>query len=87
MIFIMEFRKAEKRKAKLRLGITGAAGSGEGIKQAESLGYDIIIIDSLSHAWGTGRSSRTTGAGAATVTQHGAQVTPQHNKLNSPCHT
>ena len=95
------FRKAERRKAKLRLAITGPAGSGktygallvakglggktvlidtengsgdlyatefeydvgaitapyspqkylEAIHSAEQAGYDIIIIDSLSHAW------------------------------------
>ena len=95
------FRKAEKRKAKLRLAITGPAGSGKtygtlliaqglggkiamldtengsgdlyadkfdydvaviqapytvqkyitGIHEAERAGYNVIIIDSLSHAW------------------------------------
>lgn len=95
------FRKAERRKAKLRLALTGPAGSGktygalliaqglggkiamidtengsgdlyadmcdydvetltapysiqkylEAIHEAESSGYDILIIDSLSHAW------------------------------------
>lgn len=143
----MEFRKAEKRKAKLRLGITGAAGSGktygalliakglggktvlldtengsgdlyatlfdydvgaiqapytidkyiEGIKQAESLGYDIIIIDSLSHAWagegGLLEQVDNIAAGSRSGNSYTAwrQVTPQHNKLietmlNSPCH-
>lgn len=98
--FIM-FRKAERRKAKLRLAITGPAGSGktygalliaqglggriamidtengsgdlyadmcdydvqrlaapysvqkylEAIHEAEQEGYDVLIIDSLSHAW------------------------------------
>ena len=97
----MEFRKAERKKAKLRLGITGTAGSGktygallvakglggktalidtengsgdlyasqfdydvgsieapyeiqkyiQAIHDAEKAGYEIIIIDSLSHAW------------------------------------
>ncbi len=143
----MEFRKAEKRKAKLRLGITGAAGSGktygalliakglggktvlldtengsgdlyaalfdydvgtigapytidkyiEGIKQAESLGYEIIIIDSLSHAWagegGLLEQVDNIAAGSRSGNSYIAwrQVTPQHNKLietmlNSPCH-
>ena len=143
----MEFRKAEKRKAKLRLGITGAAGSGktygalliakglggktvlldtengsedlyagmfdydvgaiqapytidkyiEGIQQAESLGYDIIIIDSLSHAWagegGLLEQIDTIAAGSRSGNTYTAwrQVTPQHNKLiekmlNSTCH-
>ena len=95
------FRKAERRKAKLRLALTGPAGSGktygalliaqglggsiamidtengsgdlyadtcdydvgtltapysiqkylEAIHEAEASGYDILIIDSLSHAW------------------------------------
>lgn len=97
----MEFRKAERKKAKLRLGITGPAGSGktygallvakglggrialidtengsgdlyasqfdydvgsiqapyevqkylQAISAAENAGYDVIIIDSLSHEW------------------------------------
>lgn len=143
----MEFRKAERRKAKLRLGITGTAGSGKtygalliaqglgdktvlidtengsgdlyaasfnydigqiqapytvqkylnAIHDAEKAGYEIIIIDSLSHAWaGEGGlldmqgkitdSSRSGNSWAAW-----RQVTPLHNKLieamlNSPCH-
>ena len=143
----MEFRKAEKRKAKLRLGITGPAGSGktygalliakglggrivmldtengsgdlydglcdydigeitapydvekyiDGIHQAEKAGYNVVIIDSLSHAWaGEGGlldqqgkiadSSRSGNSFAAW-----RQITPKHNKLietmlNSPCH-
>ena len=97
----MFFNKAQRKKAKLRLGITGPAGSGktygalliafglggkialidtengsgdlysalgdydigyikapytvekylQAIHEAESAEYDIIIIDSLSHAW------------------------------------
>ena len=143
----MEFRKAEKRKAKLRLGITGAAGSGktygalliakglggktvlldtengsgdlyagifdydvgaitapytinkyiEGIQQAEDLGYDIIIIDSLSHAWagegGLLEQVDNIASGSRSGNSYTAwrQVTPQHNKLiekmlNSSCH-
>lgn len=143
----MEFRKAERRKAKLRLGITGPAGSGktygalliakglggktvlidtengsgdlyaalfdydvgriqapydvrkyfQAIYDAEQAGYDIIIIDSLSHAWsGEGGlldvqgkiadSSRSGNSFAAW-----RKVTPLHNKLidmilNSKCH-
>ena len=101
----MEFKKATKNETKLRVGISGAAGSGktfsalkiasgiggkiavidterssaslyadmvdfdvvnleppfnpqkyvDAIKTAEAAGYDVIIIDSLSHAWsGTG---------------------------------
>ena len=142
----MEFRKSERRKAKLRLGITGPAGSGKtygalliakglggkvamidtengsgdlyaalfdydigqiqapytvqkylsAIHDAENASYDVIIIDSLSHAWaGEGGllemqgkitdSSRSGNSWAAW-----RQVTPLHNKLietmlNSPC--
>lgn len=97
----MSFQKAERKKAKLRLGISGISNSGKtwsaleiatgmggkiamidtesgrgelygedfdydvmqlgapytpakyiaAIKEAEALGYDILIIDSLSHAW------------------------------------
>ena len=97
----MAFRKAERKQAKLRLAITGTAGSGKTygalqlaqglsgkiamidtengsgdlysdmcdydiasmsapydprkyiqyIHEAENSGYDIIIIDSLSHEW------------------------------------
>ena len=97
----MAFRKAERKKAKLRLGITGPAGSGKTysalliafglggriamldtengsgdlyahlgdydvetltapydvrrylqiIHEAEQAKYDVLIIDSLSHAW------------------------------------
>ena len=143
----MEFRKAEKRKAKLRLAITGPAGSGKtygalliakglggkivlldtengsgdlysgvcdydvgeiqapyevdkyinGIHQAEQLGYDIIIIDSLSHAWaGQGglleqqdKIAENSRSGNRWTSWR--QITPQHNKLietilNSSCH-
>ena len=143
----MEFRKAERRKAKLRLGITGAAGSGktygalliakglggktvlldtengsgdlyasefnydvgaitapytvekylEGIKQAENLGYDVIIIDSLSHAWagegGLLEQVDNIAAGSRSGNSYTAwrQITPMHNKLieamlTSSCH-
>ena len=143
----MEFRKAEKRKAKLRLAITGPAGSGktygallvakglggkivlldtengsgdlyagicdydvgaiqapytvdkyiDGIHQAEQYGYDIIIIDSLSHAWSgegglldmQGKIADSSKSGNSYVAWR--QVTPLHNKLietmlNSHCH-
>ncbi|MBQ7156111.1 MAG: AAA family ATPase [Synergistaceae bacterium] len=141
------FRKAERRKAKLRLAITGPAGSGKtygaltlaqglggriamidtengsgdlyadmcdydvetlsapysiqkylaAIHEAEASGYDVLIIDSLSHAWaGEG--------GLLDVHQHLTQsmksgnsyaawnkITPMHNKLietmlASSCH-
>ncbi|MBR0076543.1 MAG: ATP-binding protein [Synergistaceae bacterium] len=141
------FRKAEKKKAKLRLAITGVAGSGktygalkiaqglggkiamidtengsgdlysdkfdydvcsikapytvqkylQAIQEAEKAGYDVLIIDSLSHAWaGEGGlldlqgkitdSSRSGNSWAAW-----RQITPQHNRLiemilSSKCH-
>ena len=142
----MEFRKAERRKAKLRLGITGPAGSGktygalliafglggriamidtengsgdlysalgdydicsisapfsvqkyiDAIKTAESANYDIIIIDSLSHAWaGEGGLLDMQGKIADTGKKNNyaawREVTPLHNKLidtmlSSKCH-
>ena len=142
----MEFRKAERRKAKLRLGITGVAGSGktygallvafglggkiamidtengsgdlysalgdydvcslsapftvqkyiEAIKTAESAGYDIIIIDSLSHAWaGEGglldMQGKIADSGRKNSFAAWREVTPLHNKLidtmlASKCH-
>ena len=142
----MEFRKAERRKAKLRLGITGPAGSGktygalliafglggriamidtengsgdlysalgdydicsisapftvnkyiEAIKTAESANYDVIIIDSLSHAWaGEGGLLDMQGRIADTGKKNNyaawREVTPLHNKLidtmlSSKCH-
>ena len=143
----MEFRKAERRKTKLRLGITGTAGSGktygallvakglggkivlldtengsgdlyatefdydvgaitapytvnkylEAIHGAEQAGYDIIIIDSLSHAWaGTGglldlQGQITDASYNKNSYTAWRKVTPLHNDLieamlNSPCH-
>ena len=44
----MEFRKAERRKAKLRLGITGPAGSGKtygALLIAKGLGGKTVLID------------------------------------------
>ena len=143
----MFFNKAQRKKAKLRLGITGPAGSGktfgallvafglggkialidtengsgdlystlgdydigyitapytvdkylQAIHEAESAGYDIIIIDSLSHAWsGEGglldQQSRIT-ATSKSGNSYAAwrQITPMHNKLidtmlSSPAH-
>ena len=143
----MSFRKAEKRKAKLRLAITGPAGSGktygalliaqglggkiamldtengsgdlygdrfeydicpitapydvrkylQGIHEAEKAGYDVLIIDSLSHAWnGEGglldMQSRITESNTK-MNSFAAwrKVTPWHNKLvefilMSKCH-
>ena len=143
----MFFNKAQRKKAKLRLGITGPAGSGktfgallvafglggkialidtengsgdlysalgdydigyikapytvekylQAIHEAENAGYDIIIIDSLSHAWsGEGglldQQSRIT-ATSKSGNSYAAwrQITPMHNKLidtmlTSPAH-
>ena len=143
----MEFRKAERKKAKLRLGITGTAGSGktygallvakglsgktalidtengsgdlyasqfdydvgvitapyeikkyiQAIHDAENAGYDIIIIDSLSHAW-AGEGGLLDLHGKLTEASYSKnsytawnKVTPLHNQLieamlNSPCH-
>lgn len=133
----MEFRKAEKRKTKLRLCITGPSGSGKtygalllakglcgrtvildtengsgdlysgvfdydigtiqapytidkyliGITQAENSGYDVIIIDSLTHAWagegGLLEKVDTITAASRSGNSYTAwrQVTPLHNKL------
>ena len=142
----MEFRKAERRKAKLRLGITGPAGSGktygallvafglggriamidtengsgdlysslgdydicsisapftvnkylEAMKTAENAGYDILIIDSLSHAWaGEGglldMQGKIADSGRKNSYAAWREVTPLHNKLidtmlASKCH-
>lgn len=141
------FRKAERRKAKLRLAITGTSGSGKTygalqvafglggriamidtengsgdlychlgnydiasltapydprkyaqlIHEAEQAGYEIIIIDSLSHEWnGTGgcldlqmRVAETSKSQNSYVAW--GKVTPLHNAmfeaiLSSPCH-
>ena len=141
------FRKAEKRKAKLRLAITGTSGSGKtygallvafgiggkialidtengsgdlyatlgdydvctisapytvqkyiaAIKEAESAGYNVIIIDSLSHAW-SGEGGLLDLQGQITESSRSGnsytawrEVMPLHNKLietilASPCH-
>lgn len=140
----MEIRKAERRKAKLRLGITGPAGSGktygalqvafglggkivlidtengsgdlyaelgdydvctleapysvqkylEAINLCEKSGYNVIIIDSLSHAWaGAGGLLDMQGHLADSMNSFSAwrKVTPLHNRLidamlSSKCH-
>lgn len=139
------FRKAERRKAKLRLGIAGASGSGktasalliaygitgdwekiglidsenhsgelyvgatiggtkigdynvldlsapytpqkytEAIKSAEQAGLEVVIIDSLSHAWsGEGgildRQGKIADRGTNSFTAW-RTVTPEHNSL------
>ncbi len=143
----MPFRKAERKKAKLRLAITGPAGSGKTygalliaqglggkiamidtengsgdlyadmcnydicnlnapfdprryidiIHEAEKAGYNVIIIDSLSHAWnGQGglldlqnKIAETSKSNNTYVSW--AKITPIHNAfvetmLASPCH-
>ena len=142
----MGFRKAQRTKAKLRLAITGPAGSGKtysalllafgiggkialidtengsgdlyanlgdydicnlnapytvekylnAIHEAENEGYDVIIIDSLSHAWnGEGglldRQSRLAETSRANSYTAWRQITPLYNKLinamlTSPVH-
>jgi len=141
----VQFKKAERKKAKLRLALAGPAGSGktygallvafglggrvamidtenhsgelyshlgdydvavidppfvpekytEAIREAESLGYDTIIIDSLSHAWaGQGGlldiHGRIADKGGNSWTAW-RQVTPRHFELveamlQSKCH-
>lgn len=141
------FHKAEKKRAKLRLAITGTAGSGKtyssllvafglggkialidtengsgdlysslgdydvgtisapytvqkyiaAIKEAEQSGYDVIIIDSLSHAWsGEGglldqQSKIAANSKSGNSYTAWREATPLHNKLietilQSPCH-
>ena len=141
------FRKAERRKAKLRLAITGPAGSGktygalliaqglggriamidtengsgdlyadtcnydigtltapysiqkylEAIHEAETSGYDVLIIDSLSHAWsGEGglldmHSKITSNMKSGNSYTAWKQITPWQNRLietmlGSSCH-
>jgi len=67
----------------------------EAIKAAEQAGYDVIIIDSLSHAWaGTGGILDIHDAATAKEKNSWAAwryVTPRHNELvdamlQSPCH-
>ncbi len=129
------FRKAERRKAKARVGIAGPAGSGktysalkiafglggkiamidtengsgdlyahlgdydvltltapftpekyiEGIKAAEAAGYDVLIIDSLSHAW-AGEGGLLDAQGKIADSSGNSwtawrKVTPRHNLL------
>lgn len=143
----MAFRKAQRTKAKLRLALTGPAGSGktysslliaqglggkiamidtengsgdiyselgdydiceitapydvrkylQAIHEAEAAGYDVLIIDSLSHAWsGEGGLLDMQGKIAAASKSGNSyaawrQITPWHNKLidamlSSQCH-
>lgn len=141
----MAFRKAERKRGKLRLGIIGPAGSGKTysslliasgiggkvamidtengsgdlyahlwdydiaplnaphtpkryttlIDEAGEAGYDVLIIDSLSHAWGGvgGVLEMVDKAASVSRNQFAAwrDVTPQHNAmvdaiLQSPMH-
>lgn len=129
----MQIRKAERKKAKLRLGISGASGSGktwsalaiatgmggkigiidteagrgelyandfnydiirldapysperyiEAIRIFERAGYDILIIDSLSHAWvgEGGILSIVDRSGSNSFTQGWKIATPKQNAL------
>ena len=62
------------------------------IEDAGKEGYDILIIDSLSHAWsGQGGALEQVGASGFTDKDGWRKVTPQHNRLvdailQSPCH-
>ncbi|WEF34902.1 ATP-binding protein [Pseudoduganella chitinolytica] len=142
----MEIRKAERKKAKLRLGIAAPSGAGktysalllafglggkvglidtehgsgdlyahlgdydiigieapytvakylQAIKAFEQAGYNVVIIDSLSHAWaGDGGLLDKQGKIADSGKQNGfaawRTITPEHNSLveamlRSPCH-
>lgn len=140
-------RKAERRQAKLRMALTGVAGSGktsgslllakgmggkivlidterrsadlyshladfdvlqlekpftparymDAIHQCETAGYDIIILDSLSHAWsGDGgvldmQDNATNASSSKNSYAAWREVTPWHNRLvdtilQSPAH-
>ena len=141
------FRKSERRKAKLRLALTGPAGSGKtygalmiaqglggkiamidtengsgdlyadvcdydiqtltapysiqkylsAIREAEEANYDVLIIDSLSHAWAGegglldihGRMTDSSKSGNSYTSWR--KITPWHNRLietilSSKCH-
>ncbi|MEA4884521.1 MAG: ATP-binding protein [Clostridia bacterium] len=139
------FRRAERRRAKLRLALAGPSGSGktysalqiafglgqritlidtergsgelyahlgaydvcaieppflpqkyvDAISAAEQAGYDVITVDSLSHAWvGDGGMLDIQGRAAACTGNSWSawrEVTPMHNQLvdkllQSPCH-
>lgn len=141
----MQIRKAERKKAKLRLGLAGPSGSGKtfsalklafglggkvglidtehgsgdlyahlgdydviqleapytvqkylaAIAAFEDAGYNVLIIDSLSHAWaGDGGLLDKQGKAAARIGNSYTawrEVTPDHNALvdallQSPCH-
>jgi len=125
------FKKAQRKLAKLRLGVCGTSGSGktwsslliasgisdkialldterrghlyaedfafdiaeldapyspqryiERIKSAEKAGYEVLIIDSLSHAWvGDGGVLSIAERAGGTFQQGWKTATPQHNLL------
>lgn len=127
----MAFKKAERKRVKLRLALAGISGSGktwsslllatgmggkialldtekrgelyaedfdyeieelsapfsparyiEKIKEAERNGFDILIIDSLSHAWvGDGGVLSIVERSAKTFSEGWKTGTPQHNAL------
>lgn len=132
----MTFRKAERKKAKLRLGLVGPAGSGKtysallvakglggkvavvdtengsadlyahlldydvltlkppydvtdyisAIEEAEKAGYNVIILDSISHAWaGEGglldQQGKIADSGKGNSYTAWRTVTPKHNKF------
>lgn len=132
----MTFRKAERKKAKLRLGLVGPAGSGKtysallvakglggkvavvdtengsadlyahlldydvmtlkppydvldyisAIEAAEKEGYNVIILDSISHAWaGEGglldQQGKIADSGKGNSYTAWRTVTPKHNKF------
>ena len=147
---VMQFKKAERRAAKLRLALCSPAGGGktfsalkiakgiggkvamidtehgsgnlyadnqgmpeyavleldppytpfryiEAIKAAESAGFDIIIIDSLTHAWaGEGgvldmHDKATSASRSGNSFTAWREITPEHNRLvdailQSKCH-
>lgn len=143
---MIEIRRAERRKAKLRLGLAGPSGSGktmsalklahgmggriclidtergsgdlyanlfpydvitltppyapkyyiEAIRMAEQAGYDIILADSLSHAWIDeggllDQADKLTASGRVNNFTVWRELTPQHRALvnailNSPAH-
>lgn len=146
--FKFEIRKAERKKARLRLGLAAVSGAGktysalllasgiggkvcvidtesrsadlyandfeysvielskpysperyvQAIKSAEDAGFNIIILDSLSHAWmgeGGALDMQTNAIRMQKGSKNGytawADVTPEHNKLvaamlTSKCH-
>lgn len=142
----MQIRKAERKKAKLRMGLVASSGAGKtysalkiafglggkvglidtehssgdlyanmgdydiidiiapytidkylnAIKSFEKAGYDVIIIDSLSHAWaGDGglldKQGKIADSGKGNSYTAWRNITPEHNSLieamlSSPAH-